>query len=49
VPPVKSRRAVKSRVLTFFRYLYTLRVDEPEKAEKLRKSLPPTVKVVDVK
>ncbi len=33
----------------FARYLYTLRLDEPEKAEKLRKSLPPTVKVVDVK
>lgn len=30
------------------RYLYTLRVDEPDKAEKLLKTLPPTVKVVDL-
>jgi hypothetical protein len=32
----------------FFRYLYTLSVKEEDKARKLRKSLPPTVKVVDV-
>jgi len=31
------------------RYLYTLSVDDPEKAEKLRQSLPPGLNVVEVK
>ncbi|KAI6000872.1 ribosomal protein L38e [Pisolithus albus] len=30
------------------RYLYTLSVDDPEKAEKLKQSLPPGLTVVDV-
>ncbi|KAI6032623.1 ribosomal protein L38e [Pisolithus orientalis] len=30
------------------RYLYTLSVDDPEKAEKLKRSLPPGLTVVDV-
>ncbi|KAG9018293.1 60S ribosomal protein L38 [Tulasnella sp. 427] len=30
------------------RYLYTLVVDDPEKAEKLRASLPPTLAVKEV-
>ncbi len=30
------------------RYLYTLCVDEADKAEKLLKTLPPTVKVIDL-
>ncbi|TFK47326.1 ribosomal protein L38e [Heliocybe sulcata] len=30
------------------RYLYTLSLDDPDKADKLRQSLPPTLEVVDV-
>ncbi|KAF9261089.1 ribosomal protein L38e [Marasmius fiardii PR-910] len=30
------------------RYLYTLSLDDPEKAEKLRQSLPPGLNVVEV-
>ncbi len=30
------------------RYLYTLRVDEADKADKLLKTLPPSVKVIDL-
>ncbi|KAF5354142.1 hypothetical protein D9756_007297 [Leucocoprinus leucothites] len=30
------------------RYLYTLAVDDPEKAEKLKQSLPPGLEVVEV-
>ncbi|GJE93918.1 ribosomal protein L38e [Phanerochaete sordida] len=30
------------------RYLYTLSLDDPEKAEKLRQSLPPGLRVLDV-
>jgi len=31
------------------RYLYTLSVDDPEKAEKLKQSLPPGLNVVEIK
>ncbi|TFK97717.1 ribosomal protein L38e [Pterulicium gracile] len=31
------------------RFLYTLSLDDPEKAEKLRQSLPPGLNVVEVK
>jgi len=31
------------------RYLYTLSLDDPEKAEKLKQSLPPGLNVVEVK
>ncbi|KAJ7176574.1 ribosomal protein L38e [Mycena filopes] len=31
------------------RYLYTLCVDDPEKAEKLKQSLPPGLNVVEIK
>ncbi|KAI0916661.1 hypothetical protein AcW1_010197 [Taiwanofungus camphoratus] len=31
------------------RYLYTLALDDPEKAEKLQQSLPPGLTVVEVK
>ncbi|KAF9652753.1 ribosomal protein L38e [Thelephora ganbajun] len=31
------------------RYLYTLALDDTEKAEKLKQSLPPGLKVVEVK
>ncbi|KAF8876646.1 ribosomal protein L38e [Infundibulicybe gibba] len=31
------------------RYLYTLAVDDPEKAEKLKQSLPPGLTVVEIK
>ncbi|KIJ60738.1 hypothetical protein HYDPIDRAFT_177284 [Hydnomerulius pinastri MD-312] len=30
------------------RYLYTLSIDDPEKAEKLKQSLPPGLSVVDL-
>ncbi|EDQ99794.1 60S ribosomal protein L38, partial [Laccaria bicolor S238N-H82] len=30
------------------RYLYTLSIDDPEKAEKLKQSLPPGLTVVEV-
>ncbi|KAH7919842.1 ribosomal protein L38e [Leucogyrophana mollusca] len=30
------------------RYLYTLSVDDPEKAEKLKQSLPPGLSVVEI-
>ncbi|KAH7890388.1 ribosomal protein L38e [Phlebopus sp. FC_14] len=30
------------------RYLYTLSIDDPEKAEKLKQSLPPGLTVVDL-
>ncbi|KAJ8594749.1 ribosomal protein L38e [Rhizopogon salebrosus TDB-379] len=30
------------------RYLYTLSVDDPEKAEKLKQSLPPGLNVVEI-
>lgn len=43
---------VTSRVTKFkvrcSKYLYTLVLSDPEKAEKLRASLPPTLKVEDV-
>lgn len=45
-------RGVTSRVTKFkvrcSKYLYTLVLSDPEKAEKLRASLPPTLKVEDV-
>jgi len=47
-------RVVGGKVKTKFkircsRYLYTLALDDPEKAEKLRQSLPPSLVVVEVK
>lgn len=45
----KGKKGVTKFKVRCSKYLYTLRIDQPEKADKLRKSLPPTVKVVDVK
>jgi len=47
-------RAPNGKVQTKFkircsRYLYTLSLDDPEKADKLQQSLPPGLNVVEIK
>ncbi|KAL4250148.1 ribosomal protein eL38 family protein [Abortiporus biennis] len=47
-------RTTNGKVKTKFkircsRYLYTLSVDDPEKADKLQQSLPPGLSVVEIK
>ncbi|KAI0084642.1 ribosomal protein L38e [Irpex rosettiformis] len=46
VPGGKTKTKFKVRC---HRYLYTLSLDDPEKAEKLRQSLPPGLAIKDVK
>jgi len=46
VPNGKTKTKFKIRCS---RYLYTLSLDDPEKAEKLQQSLPPGIKVVEIK
>jgi len=45
VPGGKTQTKFKVRCS---RYLYTLSVDEPEKADKLQQSLPPGLTVIEV-
>jgi len=45
VPNGKTRTKFKIRCS---RYLYTLQIDDPEKAEKLKQSLPPGLTVVEI-
>ncbi|KAI0313671.1 ribosomal protein L38e [Amylostereum chailletii] len=46
VPGGKERTKFKIRCS---RYLYTLALDDPEKAEKLKQSLPPGLNVEEIK
>ncbi|ETW75385.1 hypothetical protein HETIRDRAFT_423082 [Heterobasidion irregulare TC 32-1] len=46
VPGAKEKTKFKIRCS---RYLYTLSLDDPEKAEKLKQSLPPGLNVIDIK
>ncbi|KAI0338323.1 hypothetical protein BDW22DRAFT_1338140 [Trametopsis cervina] len=51
---IKKTRSSSGQTKTKFkvrchRYLYTLSLDDSEKAEKLRQSLPPGLRVTDVK
>ncbi|KAN0131723.1 ribosomal protein L38e [Lactarius tabidus] len=45
-PGAKERTKFKVRCK---RYLYTLAIDDPEKAEKLKQSLPPGLNIEEVK
>ncbi|KAL9709463.1 60S ribosomal protein L38 [Leucoagaricus gongylophorus] len=44
-PNGKTRTKLKVRCA---RYLHTITIDDPEKAEKLRQSLPPVLKTIEI-
>jgi len=48
-PRVAGGKAKTKFKIRCSRYLYTLSLDDPEKAEKLQQSMPPGLTVVEVK
>ncbi|KAG8906180.1 60S ribosomal protein L38 [Tulasnella sp. 417] len=48
IPDKKNKRVTTKFKVRCSRYLYTLKMDDAEKAERLRLSLPPTLAVKEV-